>query len=124
MKYAEYKIDQQNVAFYNSILGIESVTVNGRKVSKGFSWFGKDHCFKLGEDQYRLRPYISFDNFSLISISIYKNGSPVKFDNRITTSEKVKLGFKIVVSILLGVVIGLGFGMGLTIVMDAIIGLF
>jgi len=124
MKYAEYNIDQQNVAFYNSILGIESVTVNGKKVSKGFSWFGKDHCFKIGEDQYRLRPSISFDNFSLISISAYKNDNPIIFDNRMTKSEKVKLGFKIVVSTLLAVVVGIGFGMGLTKVMDGIIGLF
>ncbi|MRX63282.1 hypothetical protein [Maribacter luteus] len=124
MKYAEYKIGEQNVVFSNSILGIESVIVNGKKVSEGFSWFGKDHCFKIGEDQYRLRPSISFDNFSLISISVYKNGDPVKFDNMITKSEKVKLGFKFVVSILLAVVVGIGFGMGLTKVMDGIIGLF
>lgn len=45
MKYAEYTIENQRVAFHNSLFGVESILVNGEQVSKKFSWFGKEHFF-------------------------------------------------------------------------------
>lgn len=40
MKYAEFNIDSNKIKFLNSIFGIESVLLNGKIISKKFSFSG------------------------------------------------------------------------------------
>ena len=94
MKYAEYTIENQRVAFHNSLSGVESIQINGEYVSRKFSWFGKEHIFYIGKDQFIIRPYPSITNWSTVGISVYKNGLPVQVPNRITKSEKWNLALR------------------------------
>ncbi len=45
LKCAEFHIGTKKIEFMNSILGIESVILNGNKVSNKFSIFGTSHNF-------------------------------------------------------------------------------
>ena len=47
MKYYEYNFESDRIEFYNSYLGIETVLVNGKKVSEKFSVTGTEHFFKV-----------------------------------------------------------------------------
>lgn len=47
MKYAEFNIDLNKIEFLNSIFGIESVLLNGKIISKKFSFSGIKHEIKL-----------------------------------------------------------------------------
>jgi len=40
MKYAEFNIDSNKIEFLNSVFGIESVLLNGKRISKKFSFSG------------------------------------------------------------------------------------
>ena len=61
MKLAEFKIENNIAEFHNSFLGVESVLLNGKEISKGYSTFGKDHIFTIDGDNYNIRPHLSFD---------------------------------------------------------------
>ena len=51
MKMVSVNIGDTNVVFDNCMwTGTERIYVNGREVSKGFSWFGMDHIFEVQED--------------------------------------------------------------------------
>ena len=120
MKYADYNIDNNKLEIYNSFTGIELIKLNQRTVSKGFSFFGRNHFFKIGEDQYKIKPYITLKNYTGIGFSIFKNGEQVQFENLITKSEKRKLMFQSPLSVLLGLIIGAGVAKGVIKVMDAL----
>jgi hypothetical protein len=47
MKYAEFNIDSNKIEFWNSFFGIESVLLNGKRISKKFSFSGITHEIKL-----------------------------------------------------------------------------
>jgi len=54
MKYAEFEIDSNNIEFFNSLFGNESIFVDKIEVSNKFSFFGTKHKFDLGSDQFIL----------------------------------------------------------------------
>ena len=120
MKYADYNIDNNKLEIYNSLTGIEIIKLNKKIVSKGFSMFGRNHFFKIGEDQYILRPFITLKNFTGIGFSIFKNGKKVQLENLITKADKIKLVLQSVLSIILGLIIGAGVAMGVIKVMDTL----
>ena len=120
MKYADYNIDNNKLEIYNSITGIELIKLNQRTVSKGFSFFGRNHFFKIGEDQYKIKPYITLKNYTGIGFSIFKNGEQVQFENLITKSDKRNLIVQSVLSIIVGLVIGVGIAFGVTKVLDVL----
>jgi hypothetical protein len=47
MKYAEFNVDSDKIEFLNSFFGIESVLLNGKRISKKFSFSGITHEIKL-----------------------------------------------------------------------------
>ena len=49
MKYAEFNIDSNKIEFCNSIFGIESVLLNGKRISSNFSFSGSNHPIKLND---------------------------------------------------------------------------
>ncbi len=118
MKYADYNIDNNKLEIYNSFTGIELIKLNQRTVSKGFSFFGMNHFFKIGEDQYKIKPYMTLKNYTGIGFSIFKNGEQVQFENLITKSDKRNLIVQSVLSIIVGLVIGVGIAFGVTKVLD------
>lgn len=110
MKYAEYNIDNNKMEFFNTILGVETIKVHGKEVSKGFSWFGRRHEFKIGENLYRLTSGISLRHITGVAFSISKNNIPLQVENSISTSEKRNLILKIAVLFPCALVSGLFFG--------------
>lgn len=87
MKYAEFTIGSDKIEFLNSFLGIESVLVNNRLVSRKFSFNGAKHL-------------ISQESGSLALISKYKpfNKSEIGLilmeENKTLESLTVKLDSK------------------------------
>lgn len=47
MKYAEFTIENYTIEFFNTILGMEKVLLNGKHISNKFSLSGRDHSIKL-----------------------------------------------------------------------------
>ena len=47
MKHAEFTIENNTIEFWNTILGVEKVLLNGKKVSSKFSFSGAVHPIKL-----------------------------------------------------------------------------
>ncbi|OUD33206.1 hypothetical protein [Flavobacterium sp. FPG59] len=47
MKHAEFTIENNTIEFWNTILGVEKVLLNGKKVSSKFSFSSENHPIKL-----------------------------------------------------------------------------
>ncbi len=115
MKYAEYHIENHIVEVYNTIGGVESVHVNGEEISKGYSFFGRDHFFKIGADNYMVHPALSCKNITVMTIFLYKNGLPLTIENRFASRIKNrKSRAKLILGLVLGLVGGLIFGFTVT----------
>jgi len=54
MKYADFKINENTIEFHNSLIGNETVFVDGKIVSEKFSIFGTVHKFELNKKEYQL----------------------------------------------------------------------
>lgn len=76
MKYITYTIENQTLEFYNTILGKESVVLNGKKISEKRSFFGTEHYFTIGEDNYSIRPNFDFSSAWCVGFKLHKNGLP------------------------------------------------
>jgi hypothetical protein len=74
MKYTEFNIDNDKIEFANSILGNETVFVNGKKTSRIFSISGTEHRFKVDSNIYSLRT--NYDEFKgrKVKLVLKKNG--------------------------------------------------
>ncbi|MCF6240123.1 MAG: hypothetical protein L3J74_02110 [Bacteroidales bacterium] len=101
MKYTEIAIDQNKIEFHNSILGVEKIIFNGKKVSKKFSFLGTTHNFKVGEDDFKIssksRPF-SWNNLKII---IERNNEKI-YDKNISTNIKHRI-----IWFVIGLVIGM-----------------
>jgi hypothetical protein len=103
MKYAEFNIDTNKVEFSNSLLGFETVLLNGKEVSKIFSVNGASHKFELNSKKYELESnYKLFDKREI--------NLKLKNDEKIVESKNVPLGMKqrivwVGFSIFLGIII-------------------
>ncbi len=115
MKYAEFHIENQIVEVFNAATGVESVHMNGEEISKGYSFFGRDHFFQIGNDNYIIRPTISFKNNTGMSILLYKNGLPLTLENKFSKTLRSKNRIAtIIVGLVVGLVGGFIFGYTLT----------
>jgi hypothetical protein len=102
MKYTEYTIDNDKIEFLNSILGKETVTVNGEKVSEKFSITGTENHFKIRSNHFILKSNYELFKDRKLKIELIKN-------EEIVDSKFVKMNNKQrVVWIIFGLVIGYG----------------
>ncbi|HRG43837.1 MAG TPA: hypothetical protein PKY97_05210, partial [Saprospiraceae bacterium] len=80
MQYLKTIIDDKVFEFFNDWKGIETVTVNGREVSKKGSMWGTEHFFAIQEDgkevKYLVRSRVSAE--LQVLLDIFRNGIPVK----------------------------------------------
>ncbi|MFE3867831.1 hypothetical protein ACFX5E_07050 [Flavobacterium sp. LS2P90] len=56
MKYTEFNVDNNKIEFLPSILGKETVVVNGEKLSEKFSITGTEHHFAIKSNHFILKP--------------------------------------------------------------------
>ena len=78
MKYAEFNIDSNKIEFLNSTFGIESVLLNGKRISKKFSFSGIIHEINLNARNLILESkYKQFDKKE-IKLELKENGELLK----------------------------------------------
>ena len=66
MKHAQFTIENNSIEFFNTILGMEKVLLNGKNISSKFSFVGADHPIKLQDRNLVLKvSYVPFDNGSI-----------------------------------------------------------
>lgn len=80
MKYKEYELENNKVEYKNSILGRETVIVNGNVVSEKQTFFGVSHSFNLNSNQYKLVTKREFSDTLSVNIILIKNGEFVQKD--------------------------------------------
>ncbi len=89
MKYAEYILDNNTIEFLNNpFTGVETILLNGKKVSDKFSFFGGKHSFKIKEEEYTLQVGIDFLKAGGASSSIYKGLNRIDLINKISKAQK------------------------------------
>ena len=101
MKYGEILIDSNKIEFYNSIIGVEKIIVNGKEVSKKFGILGATHNFVIDKDNYKLISKCNGCCTSKINIIINKNGEKI-YEGLIPINKKHRIYW-----FSLGVIIGL-----------------
>lgn len=103
MKYAEFNIDSNKIEFLNSIFGIESVLLNGKRISKKFSFFGITHEIKLhARDLILESKYKQFDKKE-IKLELKENGILLK--EQFVKIDKKQRFFMFLIGIGLGITI-------------------
>ena len=86
MKYAEFNIENNKIEFMNSVFGIESVLLNGKTVSKKFTFSGFSHKVNLNSENFTLKSkYKQFDKRE-IELELIKNGEII--ENQIVEADK------------------------------------
>ncbi len=102
MKYAEFNIANNKIEFLNSVFGTESVLLNGKIVSKKFSFSGFKHKLNLNSEKYILKSkYEQFDKRE-IELKLIKNGETIE-KLIIKTDKKHRIYWML---------IGIGLGIG------------
>ncbi len=81
MKYAEFNIDSNKIEFLNSVLGFESVLVNGKKISNKFSITGIEHKFDMNSKTYILKSKAKLFAKDGINVQLSENGKSIETIN-------------------------------------------
>lgn len=101
MKYAEFNVGNNKIEFLNSVLGTESVLLNGELVSKKFSFSGIKHKIKLNSENFILKSkYEQFDKRE-IELKLIKNGETV--EKQIVKADKKHRIYWMLIGIGLGI---------------------
>ncbi|MDO8317081.1 MAG: hypothetical protein Q7T12_06115 [Flavobacterium sp.] len=101
MKYAEFNIDSNKIEFLNSIFGIESVLLNGKRISKKFSFSGIKHEIKLhARDLILESKYKQFDKKE-IKLELKENGVLLK--EQFVRTDKKQRYFWMLIGVSLGI---------------------
>ena len=112
MKYAEFNIENHKIEFLNSVFGIESVLLNGKIISKKFSFSGIKHKLNLNSENFILKTkYKQFDKRE-IEIELLKNGKTI--EKQIVQADKKQRIY--------WMLIGTGLGIGAYKLLNFIIG--
>ncbi len=106
MKFVTYQIENEIVEFHNSILGKESIVLNGEKISEKFSFFGTEHYFKIGDNNYNIRPEIDFASPWGLGFKLHKNGLPIPIQDVSEKKNKWTAILFILASLILGFIAG------------------
>ncbi len=99
MKYTTVHLDENKIELFNTLLGKETVKVNGEIVSEKRSITGSEHIFKINkngnENTYKLTTGF---NINGVGFSLYKNDKPI------IEMPKSKLAFYFFV--IIGIIVG------------------
>ena len=99
MKYTTIHLAENKIELFTSLLGKETVKVNGEIVSEKSSITGTEHVFKIRENDientYKL---ITGSNVNGIGFSLYKNENPI--------IEMPKSKFVFYFLVIIGIIIG------------------
>ncbi|MGN8226013.1 hypothetical protein [Gracilimonas sp. BCB1] len=78
MKYTTIHLGDNKIELHNTLLGKETVKVNGEVVSSKYSMLGAEHPFTIHEDGKDVNCNVQF-GFSMngVVFDLYKDGSPI-----------------------------------------------
>ncbi len=78
MKYSTINLGQNSIEIHNSLLGKETIKVNGNIVSSEYSMFGADHFFTIREDGRTVECKITIGySWSGVVYDFYKDNRPI-----------------------------------------------
>ncbi len=99
MKHTTVNLDENKIELFNTLLGKETVKVNGKIVSEKRSITGTDHNFVIIENGNQI-PYKLSTGFGMngIVFSLYKNGKPV--------IETPKSSLAFIFFVIIGIIVG------------------
>lgn len=101
MKYAEFNIDSNKIEFLNSITGIETVLMNGNRVSSKFSLSGTEHHFKMNTKAFVLQSDYELFNKREMKLNLKENNKLI--ESKTVELDKKQRFFWIGCSIILGI---------------------
>ena len=82
MKQVTFYIDKTTIQFSNDWMGNETITINGKQVSKKFSFFGTKHLFTIENNSI-------IENYSIVSDVSFKNNIVISlYEDNIKLEEK------------------------------------
>ncbi|MEX0724185.1 MAG: hypothetical protein WD053_09910 [Gracilimonas sp.] len=78
MKFTTIQLGNNKIELFNSLLGKETVKVNGEIVSSRYSFFGAEHTFTVNEDGRDVDCSVKFGfGMNGIVFDLYKGGTPI-----------------------------------------------
>ncbi|MFD2533073.1 hypothetical protein [Gracilimonas halophila] len=78
MKYTTIHLGTNKIELYNSLLGKETVKVNGETVSSKYSMLGAEHVFTINEEGQEVNCTVQFGfGMNGIVFDLHKAGQPV-----------------------------------------------
>lgn len=107
MKYTEFIIDNNKIEFLNSVIGVENILLNGKNVSKKFSFSGINHNFNLNSENFTLKSKYKYFNKNEIELKLIRNGKLV--EKQIVKANKKHQLYWMLIGIFIGL---LGFKFG------------
>ncbi|MCF6224184.1 MAG: hypothetical protein L3J34_10705 [Flavobacteriaceae bacterium] len=100
MKYTTIHLDENKIEFFNTLLGKETVKVNGKIVSEKSSITGTEHNFVINENGNEI-PCKLTTGFSMngVVFNLYKNEKPII---EMPKSSKLAFIFLVIIGIIVG----------------------
>jgi len=95
MKYTTVHLNGNKIELFNTLLGKETVKVNGKIVSEKRSLKGTEHIFQINENTYKLTTGM---NINGVVFSLYENDKPI------IEMPKNKFAFYLIV--IIGMIVG------------------
>ena len=80
MKYHTINLRENKIELYCSLLGKETVKVNGNIVSSKYAVFGAEHFFNIVENEKEVKCKVDIGSFS--GLKFYKDDKPVIISNK------------------------------------------
>ncbi len=78
MKYTTIHLGDNKIELYNSLMGKETIKVNGEIVSSKYSMLGAEHPFTIREDGTKVNCTVQFGfGMNGVVFDLYKEGSPI-----------------------------------------------
>lgn len=78
MKYTTIHLGENKIELFNTLLGKETVKVNGEVVSSTYSLLGAEHIFSIREDGKDVNCVVQFGfGMNGVVFDLFKDGSPI-----------------------------------------------
>jgi hypothetical protein len=101
MKFTTIYLGENKIEVFNSLLGRETIKVNGEIVSQKYSIFGAEHNFIIKENEESVEYKIDFGfGFNGVVFDLYRNSKPI------VESPKMGCMFFVII-VMIALVVGL-----------------
>lgn len=99
MKYAEFNIESNKIEFLNSAFGVESVLLNGKTISKKFSFSGIKHKINLNSNNLTLES--KYKQFGKSEIKLELKNNNKLLEEKIVKVDKKQRFYWLLIGVIL-----------------------